>query len=244
MQCPLLYRYKVIDRLPDPPSAASCRGVWVHQVLEDLYGHPPADRTRALAEALIDPAWTTLLESREDYTAYFGTWGTDLPRLRAQVGHLLDVYWSMEDPTRLPSSTCEEHLQVDLDGLPLVGFVDRIDTAAGVGERIVDYKTGKRPKPQYRNKALWQLRFYALARRLSTGTLPTRVRLMYLGDPNGFIEHDPTEAEIDAFAEEVQALWSEIMKCFTSGEWPTRTGPLCNWCAFQDRCPAQQNRSN
>ena len=34
MQCPLLYRFRVIDRLPSPPSAAAARGTLVHAVLE------------------------------------------------------------------------------------------------------------------------------------------------------------------------------------------------------------------
>ena len=37
MQCPLLYRLRVIDRLPEKPSAAATRGTLVHAVLERLF---------------------------------------------------------------------------------------------------------------------------------------------------------------------------------------------------------------
>ncbi len=38
MSCPLKYRFRVIDRLPERPSPAAARGTVVHAVLERLYG--------------------------------------------------------------------------------------------------------------------------------------------------------------------------------------------------------------
>ena len=45
-QCPLLYRFRAIDRLPEPPSTAQLRGSVVHAALEQLYA-PARGRTRA-----------------------------------------------------------------------------------------------------------------------------------------------------------------------------------------------------
>ena len=47
LTCPLLYRFRVIDRLPEPPSAAAVRGTLVHAVLERLFDRVAADRGRA-----------------------------------------------------------------------------------------------------------------------------------------------------------------------------------------------------
>ncbi len=41
MTCPLLYRFRVVDRLPEPPSPAAARGTLVHAVLERLFDEPP-----------------------------------------------------------------------------------------------------------------------------------------------------------------------------------------------------------
>ena len=41
-QCPLLYRFRAIDRLPEAASAAQLRGSVVHAALEQLYGLPAA----------------------------------------------------------------------------------------------------------------------------------------------------------------------------------------------------------
>jgi len=46
MTCPLLYRFRVIDQLPEKPSPAAVRGTVVHAVLERLYDLP-APRTAA-----------------------------------------------------------------------------------------------------------------------------------------------------------------------------------------------------
>src|SRR5258706_16093801 len=57
MTCPLLYRFRVIDRLPEPPSPAAARGTLVHAVLEHLFDRPARGRTPEVARSLLDPEW-------------------------------------------------------------------------------------------------------------------------------------------------------------------------------------------
>jgi putative RecB family exonuclease len=52
MACPLLFRYRTVDRLPEPSSPDAVRGTVVHKVLEDLFDLPSADRTPARAADL------------------------------------------------------------------------------------------------------------------------------------------------------------------------------------------------
>src|SRR6266480_3194075 len=63
MQCPLLYRFRVIDQLPEPPSPAATRGTMVHAVLERLFDLPAGERTLERAARLIEPEWQRLLEA-------------------------------------------------------------------------------------------------------------------------------------------------------------------------------------
>ena len=49
MQCPLLYRFRVIDKLPEKPSEAATRGTLVHAVLERLFDAPAARADGAAA---------------------------------------------------------------------------------------------------------------------------------------------------------------------------------------------------
>ena len=55
MTCPLLYRFRVIDRFPEAPSPAATRGTVVHSVLERLFDLPAIDRTLDAARDLVGP---------------------------------------------------------------------------------------------------------------------------------------------------------------------------------------------
>ncbi|HWG94151.1 MAG TPA: PD-(D/E)XK nuclease family protein, partial [Mycobacteriales bacterium] len=52
LTCPLLFRFRTIDRLPEPPSSAATRGTLVHAALEALFDLPAAERTPERAAAL------------------------------------------------------------------------------------------------------------------------------------------------------------------------------------------------
>lgn len=59
--CPLLFRFRTIDKLPEQPSADQVRGTLVHAVLERLFDLPAAARTPAAAADLVAPAWAALV---------------------------------------------------------------------------------------------------------------------------------------------------------------------------------------
>jgi putative RecB family exonuclease len=69
--CPLLFRYRTIDRLPEQPSQDQVRGTLVHAVLERLFDLPAAERTPDAAEALVRPEWERLLEQEPELAALF-----------------------------------------------------------------------------------------------------------------------------------------------------------------------------
>src|SRR3978361_2028722 len=69
--CPLLYRFRTIDRLPEAPSRAATRGTVVHSVLELLYDLPAPERTNEAARELVGPAWEQLLVDDPRVTALF-----------------------------------------------------------------------------------------------------------------------------------------------------------------------------
>ena len=78
MSCPLLYRFRTIDRLPEPPSPDAVRGTVVHKVLEDLFDLPAGDRTPAQAADLVQPAWEQVLEAEPQVAEMFGERGPEI----------------------------------------------------------------------------------------------------------------------------------------------------------------------
>src|ERR1700759_4450229 len=69
--CPLLYRFRTIDRLPEAPDRAATRGTMVHAVLQQLFELPAERRTPASAHALVDPVWQQLLTETPELATLF-----------------------------------------------------------------------------------------------------------------------------------------------------------------------------
>src|SRR5215475_11655497 len=65
-QCPLLYRFRAIDRLPEPSSTAQVRGSVVHAALEPLYALRAPDRVPETAVSLVQPAWERIVAAQPD----------------------------------------------------------------------------------------------------------------------------------------------------------------------------------
>src|SRR5687768_7252706 len=72
MTCPLMYRYRTIDRLPEAPSPDAARGTLVHKVLEDLFDLPAPERTPERAADMLVPAWDAILGVEPALAEMFG----------------------------------------------------------------------------------------------------------------------------------------------------------------------------
>ncbi|TDH56928.1 RecB family exonuclease [Mycobacterium eburneum] len=238
-QCPLLYRFRAIDRLPEPPSTAQLRGSVVHAALEQLYGLPAAQRDPDTATALVTPAWQQVVDADPDLAGLLDP--EQQTQLLAEARALLSGYYRLEDPRRFDPQSCEQRVEVELaDGTLLRGFVDRIDVAPTGELRVVDYKTGKAPpaaRALAEAKALFQMKFYAVALLRSRGVLPTRLRLIYLADGQ-LLDYSPDHEELLRFEKTLTAIWRAIRSAGASGDFRPSPSRLCDWCAHQALCPA------
>jgi putative RecB family exonuclease len=235
--CPLLYRFRVLDRLPEPPSPAAVRGTLVHSVLEALYDLPAHQRTLDEAIDLVGPQWDLLVAERPEVVGMLAEAGTDPLEWLRGAGDLVESYFAMEDPARLEPAARELQVQAELpSGLVLRGFVDRLDRAPTGALRVVDYKTGKPPGVGFEARAMFQMRFYALALWHMHGELPTMLQLMYLST-GVVLRYEPDEEDLRAMQRKVEALWTAIERAMESGDWRARPSALCTWCAHQSLCP-------
>jgi putative RecB family exonuclease len=237
-QCPLLYRLRAIDRLPEPPSTAQLRGSVVHAALEQLYGLPALQRGPETAAALVDPAWDRVIADEPDLATELDP--TQRTQLLEEARALLAGYYRLEDPTRFDPQSCEQRVEVELaDGTLLRGFIDRIDVAATGELRVVDYKTGKAP-PAARAlaefKAMFQMKFYAVALLRSRGVLPTRLRLIYLADGQ-LLDYSPDLDELLRFEKTLMAIWRAIQTAAATGDFRPSPSRMCEWCPHQTHCP-------
>jgi len=255
MQCPLLYRFRVVDRLPEPPSLAAARGTLVHAVLERVFDLPAERRSPEAAHALLPEEWEQMM-AREPALHALVTPGAGpdgrgsdegssegsadsggAEALFAEAEALIDRWFTLEDPTCLEPAERELYVEAEVSGVTLRGYVDRLDVARDGRLRIVDYKTGRSPSELFEGKALFQMRFYALVLWRARGVVPSMLQLVYLRDGQ-ILRYEPTEHELRATERKVQALWVAIERAAHHGDWRPRTSRLCDWCHHQARCPA------
>ncbi|PZS32636.1 MAG: recombinase RecB [Pseudonocardiales bacterium] len=235
--CPLLYRLRSIDRLPDPPSPAAVRGTLVHSVLERLFDLPADERTLAVAEALMAREWQRLVEAEPDVAAMFADADELAPWLES-ARPLLAAYFGLEDPTRLEPAEREQLVEVLLpSGLRLRGYIDRLDVAPSGEIRVVDYKTGGAPREAFEGKALFQLKFYALIIWRTRGVVPRQLRLLYLGDRD-MLTYAPDEGELARFERTLEALWAAIARATAAEDFRSSPSRLCDWCQHKALCPS------
>jgi putative RecB family exonuclease len=246
--CPLRYRYRVIDRIPEPPSVEAVRGTLVHAVLDELFDIPASERTVERAKTLLAPAWETLRAESDDLDGLFAGTGSDggsdggsdpdaERRWMDSASALLDRYFALEDPRRIEPAGREEHVSVEIEGgLLLRGIIDRLDVAPGGAIRVVDYKTGRAPSEAWEAKALFQLKFYALVLWRVRGVIPAVLQLLYLADEQR-LTYSPTESELLALEKQILSLWKAIELAQQTGDFRANKGPLCRFCDHQQRCP-------
>lgn len=233
-QCPQLYNYRAIQKLPEPASLDAIRGTLVHQILEQLLGNPVEARTIEVAKSFAPDLWKALKLGKPELDDLVSDEKEWLDRVYA----LLENYFLLENPQTFNPTHMEIHLELDAhENLQLHGYVDRVDVAPTGEVRIVDYKTGKSPKPGYEEKALFQLRFYALLWYRMHGSLPKLLQLLYLGDQRA-LKSSPTLSELESAEKKSFQVGKEILISIEKEYWPTQKSRLCDWCSFKSICPA------
>lgn len=238
MQCPLLYRFRAVDRLPEAPSPAAVRGTVVHAVLERLFDLPAADRTYEAARGLLAPQWERIRGEAPELAALFEADPSAVTGWLTGAEDLLARWFELEDPTRLEPTDRELYVETVLDdGLVLRGYVDRVDVTSDGRIRVVDYKTGRAPREAYEAKALFQMKFYALVLWRLRGVVPSLLQLVYLGSGE-VLRYAPDEDDLRATERKLKALWTAIDRAASTGDWRPSPGRLCDWCDHRPLCPA------
>jgi putative RecB family exonuclease len=247
MTCPLLYRFRVIDRIPEeaepapPPAAPSCT-----QVLERLFDLP-APSARSSARRLVLPQWAELLEAeprsraspRWSMPADWAAPGRPPSACRsssASAGALLEQYFTLEDPQRLEPAERELRVEVELaSGSSCAG-----SSTGSTWRRPVTARRRLQDRPGpgvgFEAKAMFQMRFYALVLWRAYGRVPRLLQLLYLGSGE-VLRYEPDEADLRATEVKVKALWEAIARATETGDWRPSPSRLCDWCDHKSAVP-------
>ena len=101
-------------------------------MLEKLFTAPAAERTAELAQSMLMPAWSELVEKDPTVLEIF-TAEAEKETFFTSARRLIDSYFVLEYPEHLEPEETEKFVRTKLDnGLELRGFIDRVDVAPAV----------------------------------------------------------------------------------------------------------------
>ena len=233
--CGLAFRFSTIDRLPEPPSPSATKGTLVHRALELLFCEEPSARALPTALSCLDRARVEMATDPE-----FVGLGLDAQaaaEFAADAEVLLRRYFQLEDPTTVHPIGLELRLEATVGSLTLRGIIDRLELDADGGLVVTDYKTGKVPGITYEQNRLGGVHFYAFLCERVLGRRPSRIQLLYLSEPVAIVA-EPSDQSIRGLEVRTAAIWKAVERACATDDFRPRPSPLCNWCSFQDYCPA------
>ncbi|MFI5362225.1 MAG: RecB family exonuclease [Elusimicrobiota bacterium] len=223
-ECPQKYKFRYIDLVPEKPRHFFSFGRSVHSALEFFYG----------VKTPVAPTFEELLKS------YKETWVVEGYRDQSQE---IEYF---EEGKRILKAFHEKHakdfhvplaveygFEFDVEGVPVKGFVDRVDKLPDGRLAVIDYKTGKK---------------------LATGRLEIDAQLtMYqyaceslLGAEVGelIFYHLPTLKEHRAsrrggqLVDELKTRIVSTAEAITKEKFdPKPDEMVCRWCDYKPICP-------
>ena len=220
-QCKLKYRYRYVDRLPEPEESntdALHFGSYIHKILEDGVNATTQEEMKLIAE-----------EVRGSYKVSKKYEGKDLKCIdnflsfNAKLGETVGTELTFEVPVK--------------DDITLNCVIDRIIKGEDGGYLIIDYKTSKREKSKVELYQDTQLKGYVYAiSKLYEVPISKIVAAHYYPLTNNFVHVQYSIPQINAHLRKiVDEVW-KIRKKKKDEMRPNRND-FCNWCAYKSACP-------
>lgn len=240
-ECPLKYKFRYIDKLPEPPKYFFAFGTALHKVMEYLYSSlkPPFP---ALSDVLafFKKDWESTSWQEKGYESV----DKELTGYDEAVNIITAYYNKFCQEFFAPVST-EFRTTVDFGDISVVGIVDRIDYLGGGKISIVDYKTGKKIKREPDQLMMYQKLMFgnkeleALVKARQPGVKNIEVANML------FLHLKGPEFEQQRFSpasdEEMQDFWARVLNvasCIKKAKFEPNPGELqCRFCDFKKYCP-------
>lgn len=134
-ECPRKYKFRYVDEIPEKPRHFFSYGQSIHSALEFFYG-AKSDVPPTLEQLLASYKQTWVAKgyrSQDEEAEYFD-----------QGKALLKLFHGKHAKDFKPPLHVEYEFALEVDGVPVRGFIDRVDKLADGRLAVLDYKTGKK----------------------------------------------------------------------------------------------------
>lgn len=225
--CPRRYALERRLRLASSDTPYLRFGSLVHEALERAEKETlGTGRAHAEPERALEIAEVLWQEADFGTPALTDAW---LVVAREAITKLYERWPGSGTPVQLEMS-----VSADIDGLPWIGKVDRVERSAE-GLRVVDYKTGTSVPTYDEASESIQLGFYVLAVGEMLGE-PVRAAEFWF--PRGSAQSVSTRSfDIDRL-DEVRTAMVEIGRGIVDENWEPKINSNCHRCPFRMSCPA------
>jgi putative RecB family exonuclease len=221
--CPLCYKLQYLDGLKAKEKSYFSFGTTMHDAVEHFFrvNAPPPPSLDELLD-YYERNWLSQGYASPEEEAGYKAYGRDI----------LTRFWEIHSANfRLPVAL-ERGFHVDIEGIKLRGFIDRVDKLDSGGLSIIDYKTNKELfTADYLAEDL-QLTIYQMAAE-QTWQLPVERLTLYHLRSNTPCQCPPRDP---AQIEQARRLILEVADGITRGDFPATENPFCP-CDFAEHCP-------
>ena len=221
--CPLHYKLQYIDGLKSKDRWYFSFGTTMHSCVERFFkvNTPPPPSLEELLEYYEKNWISRAYESAEEEAGY-----------KEYGKEILTRFWEIHSPDFHMPVALERGFSLDIDGIKLRGFIDRVDKLDSGGLSIIDYKTNKELfTADYLADDL-QLTIYQMAAE-HTWQLPVEILTLYHLRSNTACSCPPrSEAHLD----QARRLVLEVAENIVQGKFPATENQFCP-CDFAEHCP-------
>lgn len=220
-QCQLKYRYRYVDRLPEPddaPTDALHFGSYIHKILEDGVKATTEAELMQIAEDVRGSYKVSKKYDGKDRTCI-----QNFLKFNDGLGETVDT---------------ELVFEVDVkDDITLNGVIDRVIKGQDGGYLIIDYKTSKREKNKTELYQDSQLKGYVYAiSKMYNVPVQEIVAAHYYPLTNNFVYVRYSKPQINAHVKRiVDEVWKIRKK--KKAEFQPSRNEFCDWCAYKKACP-------
>ncbi len=221
-ECPLKYKLKYIDGLKEKPKSYLSFGSSLHSALEFMYSYRPPPPTLDELLKYFDENWISEgYSGKEEEEGYF-SYGKKI----------LTEYYEEHAKDLKPPIAVEHRFNLEIEGIPVIGFIDRVDKLEGNRAEIIDYKSGKKVFTSSQVEGNEQLTFYQWAVEESMGIPVGKLTLYHLPSQTPVSSEARSEDKIDALKGKVLM----VAHLIEEGKFEARKGRFCP-CDFAKHCP-------
>ncbi len=225
--CPLRFKMEADWNLPSEPVAAMQFGNAVHTALKGYYDAVIAGRKLSREQFL------SVFEEQLSISAFDDPHQKEL--YRAQGADQLGEFYDLRNRELMADVlSTEKFFELNIDGVKVVGRIDRTDRLADGSIAIVDYKTGS-PRDQDDADASLQLSIYALAAEQEWKQLPARLAFYNL-ETNSMAETQRTPDVLTGVKQKI----TQVAASIRAGHFEPKPDKHCMFCGFREVCPKQE----